>query len=88
MSDVETLYAVLDLDDESGLLVDSLTPAEARRLADLVADARTAEAAEVDAGIDAMVAAIPAVVRGRVRKALHRGHRGQQDQQDDQGTAS
>lgn len=67
-----TLYAVLDLDDEAGLLVDSLSPAEAKRLADLLAEARTTEAAEVDAGIDAMVAAIPSVVRGRVRKVLQR----------------
>jgi hypothetical protein len=68
----ETLYAVLDLDDEAGLLVDSLSPAEAKRLADLLSEARTAEAAEVDAGVDAMVAAIPSVVRGRVRKVLQR----------------
>jgi hypothetical protein len=66
----EGLHGQLGLQGEAGLLVDSLSPAEAGRLLGLLEDARAAEAADVDTGIDAMVAAIPPLVRGRVRKVL------------------
>lgn len=75
MSDAETLHEELALDDAAALLVDSLTPAEAGRLAALLEEARAAETADVDAGVDAMVADIPWPVRGRVRRVLQREER-------------
>jgi hypothetical protein len=65
----------LDLDPEAALLVDSLSPAESGRLAGLLEEARATQTADVHAGLDAMVAAIPPGVRGRVRKVLHGGRR-------------
>jgi hypothetical protein len=61
--------------EAAALLVDSLSPAEGRRLHTLLDEARAIEAADVDAAVDAMVAAIPSPVRGRVRKVLQRGDR-------------
>jgi hypothetical protein len=72
---VEGLHAELDPVEGAALLIDSLAPREARRLYGLLADARTVEADDVSSAVDAMVAAIPPVVRGRVRKVLHRGDR-------------
>jgi hypothetical protein len=71
----ERLHEELGLGDGAALLVDSLTPAESDRLARLLDEARALEAADVDAGVDAMVAAIPPVVRGRVRRVLSRDGR-------------
>jgi hypothetical protein len=65
----------LDLDPEAALLVDSLSPAEAGRLAVLLEEARTTQTVDVHAALDGMVAAIPPGVRGRVRKVLHGGRR-------------
>jgi hypothetical protein len=65
----------LDLDPEAALLVDSLSPAEAVRLAVLLEEARATQTVDVHAGLDAMVSAIPPGVRGRVRKVLHGGRR-------------
>ena len=65
----------LDLDAEAALLVDSLSPAEAGRLADLLEEARATQTVDVHAALDGMVAAIPPGVRGRVRKVLHGGRR-------------
>jgi hypothetical protein len=68
VSDAERLHEELRLDDAAALLVDTLSPAEAQRLCALVG-----EAAEVHAGVDAVVAALPAVARGRVGKLLRDG---------------
>ncbi|MGH3316388.1 MAG: hypothetical protein ACRDO0_09625 [Nocardioidaceae bacterium] len=65
----------LDLDAEAALLVDSLSPAEAGRLAVLLEEARATQTVDVHAALDGMVAAIPPGVRGRVRKVLHGGRR-------------
>lgn len=75
MSDVEGLDVELQLDADAALLVDSLAPAELRRLSGLLDEARAIEAADVDAAVDAMVSAIPPVVRGRVRKIVFGGDR-------------
>lgn len=77
MNAAEGLHEELGLDDEQSdatLLLDSLSPAEAKRLHTLLEEARAVEAADVDAAVDAMVAAIPPPVRGRVRKVLQRDH--------------
>jgi hypothetical protein len=74
VSDADRLHDVLGLGDAAALLVDTLSPAEAARLRALVDDARTAEAAEVDAGVHALVAAVPWFARGQVRRLL-RDHR-------------
>jgi hypothetical protein len=65
----------LDLDAEAALLVDSLSPDEAGRLAVLLQEARATQTVDVHAALDGMVAAIPPGVRGRVRKVLHGGRR-------------
>ncbi len=65
----------LDLDAEAVLLVDSLSPAEADRLAVLLEEARATQTVDVHAALDGMVSAIPPGVRGRVRKVLHGGRR-------------
>jgi hypothetical protein len=65
----------LDLDAEAALLVDSLSPAEAERLAVLLEEARATQTVDVHTALDGMVAAIPPGVRGRVRKVLHGGRR-------------
>ncbi len=79
MNAVEGLHEELGLAaggrEDAALLVDSLSPAEARRLLTLLDEARAVEAADVDAGVDSMVAAIPPPVRGRVRKILRRDQR-------------
>jgi hypothetical protein len=72
---VEGLHEELEPEEDAALLVDSLAPTEGRRLHSLLAEARAAEAAEVSAAVDAMVGAIPPVVRARVRKVLQRGDR-------------
>jgi hypothetical protein len=69
------LDAELDLDAEAALLVDSLSPAEAERLAVLLEEARATQTVDVHTALDGMVAAIPPGVRGRVRKVLHGGRR-------------
>jgi hypothetical protein len=61
--------------EAAALLVDSLGPAEGRRLCQLLDEARAIEAADVASAVDAMVAAIPPVLRGRVRKVLQRDER-------------
>ena len=63
----------LELGPEAALLVDSLSPAEAGRLAVLLEEARATQTVDVHAALDSMVAAIPPGVRGRVRKVLHGG---------------
>ncbi len=79
MNAVEGLHEELGLQDRSregaALLVDSLSPAEATRLFTLLEEARAVESADVDAAVDAMVAAIPPPVRGRVRRVLQRDDR-------------
>jgi hypothetical protein len=65
----------LDLDAEGALLVDSLSPAEAERLAVLLEEARATQTVDVHTALDGMLAAIPPGVRGRVRKVLHGGRR-------------
>jgi hypothetical protein len=65
----------LDLDAEAALLVDSLSPDEAGRLAVLLQEARATQTVDVHAALDGMFAAIPPGVRGRVRKVLHGGRR-------------
>jgi hypothetical protein len=70
---VEGLHEELEPDEGAALLIDSLAPKEGRLLYGLLAEARAVEAADVSTAVDAMVAAIPAVVRGRVRRVLHRG---------------
>jgi mRNA-degrading endonuclease toxin of MazEF toxin-antitoxin module len=72
---VEGLYEELTLQGDAALLVDSLSPVEASRLRTRLEEARAAEAADVDTAVDAMVAAIPPPVRGRVRKVLQRDDR-------------
>lgn len=76
MNAVEDLHEELALHEErhgaAALLVDTLSPAEAERVATLLAAARRIESADVAVAVDAMVAAIPSVVRGRVRKVLQR----------------
>jgi hypothetical protein len=72
---VEGLHEELTPQGEAALLLDSLSPTEGRQLYALLEEARTIEAADVHAAVDAMVAAIPPVVRGRVRKVLQRGSR-------------
>jgi hypothetical protein len=69
------LHEQLDLHGEAALLVDSLSPAEEDRLSRCLAQARALEADEVASAVDAMVSAIPPVVRGRVRKVLQRDAR-------------
>jgi hypothetical protein len=75
---VEGLHEDLRLQEaersDAALLVDSLSPAEARRLHTLLEEARAVEAADVASGVDAMVAAIPPPLRGRVRRVLQRDH--------------
>ncbi len=75
MSDAETLHELLDADPEVASLVDSLDPDEARRLTVLLAEARAAEAADVDEGVDGLLAAVPSPLRGRLRRVLHRDQR-------------
>lgn len=75
MNGTEDLHEHLGLHGDAALLVDSLSPAEAERLSTLLEQARAIESADVDAGVDAMVAAIPPVVRGRVRRVLQRDDR-------------
>jgi hypothetical protein len=70
---VEGLHEELEPAEGAALLIDSLAPKEGQRLYGLLAEARKVEAADVSTAVDAMVAAIPPVVRGRVRKVLHRG---------------
>jgi hypothetical protein len=70
VNDVEGLDDALRLDADAALLVDSLTPAEARRFATLLDEARTAETAAVHGAVDAMMSAIPPPVRGRVRRIV------------------
>jgi hypothetical protein len=72
---VEGLHEELEPEEGAALLIDSLAPMEGTRLYRLLAEARAAESADVSTAADAMVAAIPPVVRGRVRKVLHRGDR-------------
>jgi len=74
-SDTAGLDDELDLDAEAALLVDSLSPAEAERLAVLLEEARATQTVDVHAALDGMVAAIPPGVRGRIRKVLHGGRR-------------
>jgi hypothetical protein len=69
------LHEQLDLYGEAALLVDSLSPDEEARLGRCLARARALESDEVASAVDAMVAAIPPVLRGRVRKVLQRGAR-------------
>ena len=59
----------------AALLVDSLSPAEEARLTRRLEEARALESADVASAVDAMVAALPPVLRGRVRKVLQRGER-------------
>ena len=75
MNGVEGLHEELEPDEGAALRIDSLAPREGTRLYRLLAEARAAEAADVSTAVDKMVAAIPPVVRGRVRKVLHRGDR-------------
>lgn len=75
MNGGERLHEELGLHDEAALLVDSLSPAEERRLHTLLEEARAVEAADVAAAVDAMVAAIPPLVRGQIRKVLQRDGR-------------
>jgi hypothetical protein len=72
---VEGLHEELILQGDAALLVDSLSPTEARRLSTLLDEARALEDAEVDAAVGAMVSAIPSPLRGRVRKVLQRDAR-------------
>jgi hypothetical protein len=72
---VEGLHEELEPEEDAALLIDSLAAKEGTRLYRLLAEARAVEAADVSTAVDAMVAAIPPVVRGRVRKVLHRGDR-------------
>ncbi|HEX2174847.1 MAG TPA: hypothetical protein VHG70_02960 [Nocardioidaceae bacterium] len=78
MNAVEALHEDLTLQEaersDAALLVDSLSPAEARRLHTLLEEARAVEAGDVDSAVDAMVAAIPPLLRGRVRRVLQRDH--------------
>jgi len=69
----EGLHEELEPDEGAALLIDSLTVKEGQRLYGLLAQARAVEAADVSTAVDALVAAIPPVLRGRVRKVLHRG---------------
>jgi hypothetical protein len=70
---VEGLHEELAPEEAAGLLIDSLSPQEGTRLYRLLAEARAVEAEAVSTAVDAMVSAIPPVVRGRIRKVLHRG---------------
>ena len=74
MNGVEGLHEELEPDEGAALLIDSLAPKEGTQLYRLLAEARAVETADVSTAVDAMVAAIPPVVRGRVRKVLHRGN--------------
>jgi hypothetical protein len=73
VSDADALHDELELDPEAALLVDTLGPAEARRLRALVDHARTAEVAEVARGIEALLAAVPRFARGWARTLLRDG---------------
>lgn len=75
MNAVEGLHEELGLQGDAALLVDSLSPVEASRLRTRLEEARAAESGDVATAVDAMVAAIPPPVRGRVRKVLQRGER-------------
>lgn len=75
MNGVEGLHEELEPEDGAALLIDSLAPTEGSRLYRLLAEARATEAADVSTAVDAMVSAIPPVVRRRVRSVLHRGGR-------------
>ncbi len=75
MNGVDGLHEELEPEEGAALLIDSLSPQEGTRLHRLLAEARAVEAADVSTAVDAMVGAIPPGVRGRVRKALHRGAR-------------
>ena len=75
MNGVEGLHEELEPQEGAALLIDSLAPTEGLRLYGLLADARAVEAADISTAVDKMVAAIPPVVRGRIRKVLHRGDR-------------
>ena len=75
MNGVEGLHEELEREEGAALLIDSLAPTEGLRLYGLLADARGVEAADLSTAVDKMVAAIPPVVRGRIRKVLHRGDR-------------
>lgn len=70
MRAVERLHEELTLGEEAALLVDSLSEPETRRLVDVLDAAREAETHDLDAALDDVVASVPSVARGRVRRTL------------------
>lgn len=60
----------LDLDERATLLVESLSEPEARLLADSLAGARERSAQTLDTTIEGILAVVPRIVRGRVKKIL------------------
>jgi len=60
----------LDLDEDALRLVQSLSPQEVGQLSDHLAGARTRCAQSLDSTIEAIIAVVPRLIRGRVKRIL------------------
>lgn len=64
------LAETLDLDATAARLVDSLSHEEARRFAEDLATARVRSAQTLDATIEGIIAVVPRLFRGRIKRIL------------------